>query len=105
MKSDTPEVGETRKFVLASGFVIVDSFDALVGEDNTKRLFAELTANTDRPDVRPADAYHAMLTSIQPGWTIRLMQIFWPDPGPRETFYQTSNFMEKTGSRSAQYSA
>jgi len=89
MKSEPVEVvGETRKFVLASGFVTVDSFDALIGEDNTKRLFAELTANTDRPDVRPMDAYHAMLTSIQPGWTIRFTQIFWPDPGPRETFYQ-----------------
>lgn len=82
------EIGETRNFVLASGFVQVGSFDALIGEDNTHRLFVELTANTDRPDVRPVDAYHAVLTSIQPGWTIRLMQIFWPDPAPREAFYQ-----------------
>ncbi len=82
------EIGETRNFVLASGFIQVASFDALIGDDNTRRLFAEFTANTDRPDVRPAEAYHAMLTSIQPGWTIRLMQIFWPDPAPREAFYQ-----------------
>lgn len=82
------EIGETRNFVLASGFVQVGSFDALIGEDNTHRLFVELTANTDRPDVRPVEAYHAVLTSIQPGWTIRLMQIFWPDPAPREAFYQ-----------------
>lgn len=27
-----------------------------------------------------------MLSSIQPGWTLRLMQVFWPDPEPRIAF-------------------
>jgi len=27
-----------------------------------------------------------MLSSMQPGWTVRLLQLFWPDPGPRLEF-------------------
>ena len=59
---------------------------ALIGEDDTKRLFAELFADPDRPEVRPQEAYQALLSSIQPGWTLRLLQVFWPDPEPREQF-------------------
>lgn len=82
------QVGTTHNFVLVQGFAKVGPHDALIGADGTKRLFAELLADPDRPDVRPAEAYQAILTSMQPGWTLRLLQVFWPDPAPRELFFE-----------------
>jgi hypothetical protein len=79
-------VGSTRTFVLAKGFVQVGSHAALIGEDDTRRLFVEVHADPDRPEVRPGEAYKAMLSSMQPGWTLRLLQLFWPDPQPRLEF-------------------
>ena len=79
-------VGSTRTFVLTKGFTQVGGHAALIGDDNTKRVFAELYADPDRPEVRPQEAYQAILSSIQPGWSIRLMQLFWPDPEPRLGF-------------------
>jgi len=84
----TTQVGTTHAFVLARGFTQVGAYDALIGADGTKRLFAELLADPDRPDVRPQEAYLAMLASMQPGWTIRILQLFWPDPVPREAFHR-----------------
>ncbi|MEW6404565.1 MAG: hypothetical protein AB1649_22440 [Chloroflexota bacterium] len=84
MAEDT--VGSTRTFVLAKGFTQAGKHAALIGDDDSKRLFAELFADPDRPEVRPQEAYQAMLSSIQPGWTLRLMQVFWPDPKPRVEF-------------------
>ena len=81
------DIGFTQSFVLASGFETVDGFDALVGDGNTKRLFAQITADPDRPEVRPNDAYLAMLSSMQPGWIVRVLQTFWPDPLPRQRFF------------------
>ncbi len=81
-------IGSTRTFVLAKGFTQVGNHAALIGEDGTRRLFAELFADPDRPEVRPQEAYQAILSSMQPGWTLRLLQLFWPDPVPREAFYQ-----------------
>jgi hypothetical protein len=80
------EVGTTHQFVLVKGFEKIGSHDYLIGADGTKRLFAELFADPDRPDVRPTEAYQAILTSMQPGWTLRLLQTFWPDPEPRLAF-------------------
>lgn len=80
------QVGKTQAFVLARGFHQVGEHWALYGEGGKSRLFAEITADPDRPDVRPREAYHALLTSMQPGWTVRMLQIFWPDPIPREAF-------------------
>ncbi len=79
-------VGSTRTFVLAKGFIQVGNHAALIGEDDTRRLFAELYADPDRPEVRPQEAYQAILSSMQPGWTLRLLQLFWPDPEPRLAF-------------------
>jgi len=79
-------IGSTRTFVLAKGFMQVGSHSALVGEDDTRRLFAEVYADPDRPEVRPQEAYQAVLSSMQPGWTLRLLQLFWPDPEPRLEF-------------------
>lgn len=86
--SDQEEIGYTQSFVLGKGFASVDEFDALIAHDNTKRLFAQLSADPDRPDVRPNDAYLSMLSSMQPGWIIRVLQIFWPDPLPRQKFLE-----------------
>jgi hypothetical protein len=86
MTKQPEEVGTTRIFVLSQGVVQVGTLTALVGEDNTKRLFAEVYADPDRPEVRPHEAYQAILSSMQPGWTLRLMQLFWPDPEPRLEF-------------------
>lgn len=79
-------VGSTRSFVLSKGIVQVGDHAALVGDDDTKRLFAELYADPDRPEVRPQEAYQSILSSLQPGWTLRLLQLFWPDPAPRQAF-------------------
>ena len=79
-------IGSTRAFVLAKGFIQVGNHSALMGEDDTKRLFAEVYADPDRSDVRPQEAYKAILSSMQPGWTLRLLQLFWPDPEPRLEF-------------------
>lgn len=79
-------IGSTRTFVLAKGFTQVGNHSALIGEDDTKRLFVELHADPDRTDVRPREAYAAILSSTQPGWTLRLLQLFWPDPEPRLEF-------------------
>lgn len=85
---DEGTVGSTRTFVLAKGFALEDERTVLIGDDDTRRLFAELYADPDRPDVRPQDAYQAILSSMQPGWTLRLLQLFWPDPQPRLAFQQ-----------------
>jgi hypothetical protein len=86
MKRAPVEIGTTHTFVMSRGFTQVGAHAALLGEDGTKRLFAEVYADPDRPDVRPQEAYQAMLSSIQPGWTLRLLQLFWPDPEPRLEF-------------------
>lgn len=80
------QVGTTHNFVLVQGFAKVGPHDALIGADGTKRLFAELVADPDRSDVRTLEAYQSILTSMQPGWTLRLLQVFWPDPQPRQAF-------------------
>jgi len=81
------EIGETRPYVMGKGFLRVsEGFDALLAHNDSKRLFAELEADPDRPEVRPQDAYASLLTSMQPGWTLRFLQIFWPDPLPRQAF-------------------
>jgi hypothetical protein len=89
------EVGTTHQFVLVKGFEKVGNHDALLGADGTKRLFAELFADPDRPDVRPQEAYQAILTSMQPGWTLRLLQTFWPDPEPRLAFQRQALVWQK----------
>ena len=79
-------VGSTRAFVLAKGFTQVGNHAALIGEDDTCRLFAEVYADPDRPEARPQEASKAILSSMQPGWMLRLLQLFWPDPQPRLAF-------------------
>jgi len=86
MNAAPAQVGTTHAFVLSKCFTQVGAHAALLGEDDTRRLFAEVHADPDRPDVRPGEAYQAMLSSIQPGWTLRLLQLFWPDPEPRLEF-------------------
>ena len=76
----------TRTFVLAKGFTQVGSHAVLIGEEDTRRLFAELYADPDRPEVRPQEGYQAVLSSMQPGLTPRHLQLFWPNPEPRLEF-------------------
>ncbi len=80
------EVGKTQDFVLGQGFQEVEGYTALVGREGGRRLLAELSADPDRPEVRPQEAYREMLASLAPGWTVRLLQVTWPDPGPRQAF-------------------
>jgi len=95
MSKPKVEVGTTHQFVMVKGFAKVGDHDALLGNDGTKRLFAELFADPDRPDVRPQEAYQAILTSMQPGWTVRLLQTFWPDPEPRLAFQRQAQVWQK----------
>jgi hypothetical protein len=82
------QVGTTHVFVLSKGMCQVGAHTALVGDDDSKRLFAELHADPDRPEVRPQEAYQAILSPMQPGWTLRLLQLFWPNPAPRLAFQE-----------------
>jgi hypothetical protein len=82
------EIGSSQGFVIAQGFRQVGEHWGLVGHDGSLRLFAQLSADVDRLAVRPVEAYQALLSSLQPGWTVRWLQIFWPDPLPRETFFE-----------------
>jgi hypothetical protein len=82
------KVGSTLQFVAARGFEAAGRFTALIAGDGTRRLLAELTADPDRPDVRPAEAYSALFASLQPGWTMRVLQVFMPDEEPRAAFLQ-----------------
>jgi hypothetical protein len=90
-------VGSTSQFVLAQGFQKVGDQWALLDAAGEARLFAELTADPDRPEYRPEQAYQALLASMQPGWTLRLLELFWPDPLPRRTFEEQVRTWENTG--------
>jgi hypothetical protein len=92
------EIGATKSFVLAQGFHKVRDHWSLVGHDGSLRLLAQLTADPDHPAVRPTEAYQAMLASMQPGWVVRWLQIFWPDPVPRQRFSeQVQHWPEPSG--------
>jgi hypothetical protein len=84
--TDQEKLGTTEQFVIAKGFAQAGRYPALVGFDGTKRLFAEIFADADRPDIRALEAYRELFYSLQPGWTLRILQIFWPDPQPRSAF-------------------
>ena len=84
--TDQEKLGTTEQFVIAKGFTQAGRYPALVGFDGTKRLFAEIFADADRPDIRAQEAYRELFYSLQPGWTLRILQIFWPDPQPRSAF-------------------
>lgn len=88
MAKTPPPVRSTHEFVLTQGFCNIGNFKALVTNDGKQRLFAELVADPDRPDVRAADAYRSVLASMQPGWGIRILQVFWPDQRPRQLFQE-----------------
>jgi hypothetical protein len=80
------EPGRTQDFVMAQGFQEVGGFTVLLGQDGGRRLLAEIYADPDRPEARPQEAYRDLLASLAPGWTLRLLQVTWPDPGPRQAF-------------------
>jgi len=79
-------IGASQDFVLGQGFQEIGGYTALMGRDGSRRLLAEITADPDRPEVRPQEAYRELLASLAPGWTIRLLQVTWPDPEPRKAF-------------------
>jgi hypothetical protein len=86
MTADRETIGATQTFVLGRSFKEVDGFSALVCEDGSQRLFCEISADPDRSDVRPQEAYLTLLSSTQPGWSLRLLQLYWPDPVQRAAF-------------------
>jgi len=87
-------VGESQGFVLSRGLEQAAGRPALAANDGSLRLFAELTADPDRLDARPQEAYPALLASLQPGWTVRLLQLFWPDPALRREFVELVSHWE-----------
>lgn len=86
------KIGPSQDFVISCGFRDVSaeagpmSPGALIGVDGSIRLFIELTADTDRPEVRPRAAWQELLKSVPPGWTLRVLQAIWPDPAPRNAY-------------------
>ena len=95
------EIGSSQSFVLAQGFRQVGKHWGLVDHNGGLRLFAQLTADPDHPEVRPGEAYQALLSSLQPGWTVRWLQIFWPDPIPREHFFKYTQHWNARGGEEA----
>jgi hypothetical protein len=79
-------VGASQDFVLGQGFENLGEYVVLLSRDGSRRLLAELSADPDRPEVRPQEAYRELLASLAPGWTVRLLQVTWPDPEPRQAF-------------------
>lgn len=79
-------VAATQQFVRSQGLGAVGGCPTLLAADGSARLFAEITADPDRPEVRPQEAYLELLASCQPGWSLRLLQLLWPDPEPRAVF-------------------
>ena len=79
-------VGSTQAFVLGQGFQPVGNHAALIAHDGSLRLFAEVSANPDRVEARAREAYQTLLASMQPGWSLRVLQVYWPDPSPRQEF-------------------
>lgn len=82
------DIGKTQEFVIAKGFTQIGQYIALIGADNTKRVFIEIFADRDRNDVRPMEAYMMMLLTIHPGWSLRILQVYWPDEEPRKRFME-----------------
>lgn len=83
MTQPDDQLGDSTRLVAGKGFENIEGWPALIGHDDNPRLFAELTAEPDLPQVRPGDAYRALLASLDPGWGLRFLQIIWPDPAPR----------------------
>lgn len=79
-------IGASQDFVLGQGFENLGEYVLLLSRDGSRRLLAELSADPDRPEARPQEAYRELLASLAPGWTVRLLQVTWPDPGPRQAF-------------------
>ncbi len=92
------KIGSTQNFVLAQGFRQAGEYQALTAGEGGARLLAEITADPDRPEVRVGEAYQALLASMQPGWSIRFLQIFWPDPLPRQEFQRQAASWERARS-------
>jgi len=86
MTTPDQEIGRTQGFVLARDLYPVDELWALTSADGQLRLFMELNADPDRPEVRPNQGYAQLLSSMQPGWALRLLRLTWPDPTPRRIF-------------------
>ena len=83
---ENENIGRTQGFVLARDLCQIDGLWALTSADGQMRFFMELNADPDRPEVRPDQAYAQLLSSMQPGWTLRLLRVTWPDPAPRQAF-------------------
>lgn len=81
-------VGATQELVAGGGFREIRGLRFLAGADGTARFFLELEADPDRPEVRPREAWAALLSALPPGWGIRALWIVWPDPIPRQAFLE-----------------
>ena len=93
------KIGSSQSFVIAQGFRQVEEHWGLIGHDGSLRLFAQLTADADRLAVRPVEAYRALLSSLQPGWMLRWLQIFWPDAVPRKAFFEHAQHWGELGEK------
>lgn len=90
MNSQTGRPGRTQDFVLGQGFREILGALRLVDADGFGRGFLELASDPDHPQSRPEEAYERLLASLKPGGEIRVLQIRWPEPGPRLAFYENA---------------
>ena len=78
--------GKTQHFVIAKGFEIRYGRRMLIDADGYARLFFELSADPDHSHYSPEAAYQQLLLGMQPGSTLRLLNVHWPNPSPRTAF-------------------
>lgn len=93
----SPPYRPSQSLVLPRGFQALGRYTALLDRAGRPRLFAELSADPDRPEPRPQEAYTALLSSMQPGWQLRLLQAGWPDPEPRRSFLARAAAWQPSG--------
>lgn len=81
-------IGSTRTFVFAKGFTQVGPHAALIGEDDTRRLFAELYADPDRRIRRGRVSSHIIFHAASLNY--KLLQLLFA-----RTLSQDWNFKNK----------
>ncbi|HUF37836.1 MAG TPA: hypothetical protein VMN57_04885 [Anaerolineales bacterium] len=87
--------GRAQDFVAARGFDRSGDHTVLLDRDGRGRLFLELATDADHPRSDPEAAYENLFSTLEPGASIRFLQLFWPDDEPRARFIrQTGGWPE-----------
>ena len=80
--------GQTQSFVQAMGFRTMGGRMLLIDANGDGRAFLEITGDPDQREQDSAAAYARLLAGMQPGRSVRFLQIYWPDEVPRAAFLE-----------------